>query len=271
MRLKAQPSGHHYHLDIAGAGAPLLLLHGFTGDSSIWRDLAAKLPPDLRPIRLDILGHGNSDKPSDQASYRMPALAADILDLLNQLQLQQAHLLGYSMGGRLALYLALRHPDRFASLILESASPGLANAPERAERRRRDETLAELIEARGASWFADYWERLPLWDTQATLPAEHASAQRKHRKSNDPRGLANSLRGLGTGAQPSLWHNLPKLTIPTLLIAGELDAKFLNLNQAMAQQIPNASLVVIPSAGHNTHLEDPSAFAQAVRSFLVRP
>ncbi|MCY3778700.1 MAG: 2-succinyl-6-hydroxy-2,4-cyclohexadiene-1-carboxylate synthase [Chloroflexi bacterium] len=268
MRLTANPSGHRYNIDITGAGPPLLLLHGFTGDSNTWRDFALDMSDDFKVIRLDVLGHGKSDKPAQASSYQMPAVAADIIDLLNQLEITRARLLGYSLGGRLALYLALTFPERFASLALESASPSLADACERAERRRNDEALASKIEARGIDWFVDYWESLPLWASQANLPSTVLAAQRKQRLASDPRGLANSLRGMGAGAQPSLWGDLPNLRIPTLLLIGALDHKFRRINELMTKTIPDARLVPIPSAGHNSHLENPTAFAQAVRSFL---
>ena len=268
MRLRANPSGHRYNVEVAGAGPALLLLHGFTGDGGAWHDFASDISGDFRVIRLDILGQGESDTPAQVASYAMSAVAADIIDLLNQLEITAAQLLGYSMGGRLALYLALHYPERFMSLMLESASPGLADSVERAERRRRDETLADKLEARGIDWFVDFWERLPLWASQANLPLTVLEAQRRQRLANDPRGLANSLRGMGAGAQPSLWQALSALTIPTLLLVGEYDDKFRRINQAMAEKIPKSRLVLIPSAGHNSHLENPAAFARAVRSFL---
>lgn len=268
MRLKAATSGHHYSIDISGAGPPLLLLHGFTGDSTSWHELAAVMSKKYRVISLDILGHGNSDKPAETASYHMTAIAADIISLLDQLNVRQARLLGYSMGGRLALYLALRSPERLSSLLLESASPGISDTAQRADRRRADESLASRIESQGMRWFVDYWERLPLWASQAKLPPAVLEAQRNQRLANDPLGLANSLRGMGAGAQPSLWQALPNLTMPTLLVAGQLDRKFRRLNEMMARKIPGAALAVIPAAGHNTHLENPEAFARAVRSFL---
>ena len=140
MRYKAASSGHQYNIEISGPdrGRPLLLLHGFTGDATSWPDLVSDMSDSLRPICLDILGHGKSDKPESVSSYHMPAVAADIIDLLEQLNIAQSHLLGYSLGGRLALFLALRYPERFMSLLLESASPGLADESERADRRRRD-------------------------------------------------------------------------------------------------------------------------------------
>ena len=269
-RLQATTSGHHYHIEIVGAGQPLLLLHGFSGDASTWREVAAAFADRWRVIMPDILGHGASDKPARDENYRMEAVAADIMDLLDQLRIQRTHLLGYSMGGRLALYMALRFPARVRSLILESASPGLAPASERADRRRHDEALADDIEAKGIAAFVDYWQRLPMWSSQARLPPEILEAQRQQRLSNSALGLANSLRGMGAGAQPNLWPQLPALQMPALLLAGEADHKYRRINAAMAARMPHARLRLIPAAGHNTHLENAPAFCREVSSFLAR-
>ena len=249
-------------------GQTLLLLHGFSGDCSSWDDAARRLPGEFQVIALDILGHGASDSPADPASYRMSAVAADIISLLDQQRLDRVHLLGYSLGGRLALYLALRYPERFSSLIMESASPGLADDRERAERKRRDAELADKIEAHGIEWFVDYWERLPIWDSQSRLPKNVQVVQRGQRLRNNPLGLANNLRGMGTGAQPSLWSELTELKLPALLVAGELDDKFRRTNARMAESISRAKMALIASAGHNVHLEQPERFYDLLQSFL---
>ena len=261
-------NGNQYELDISGAGEAILLLHGFSGDKSTRQALRSALEAEYTVIAIDIIGHGASAKPSQVAAYRMENVAADIVGLLDELALGPSHLLGYSLGGRLALYLALYYADRFSSLILESASPGLAGTEERAERRRRDNVLAQRIEDEGIEWFVKYWEDLTLWQSQRNLPTEILRSQRQQRLLNDPRGLANSLRGMGTGAQPNLWPQLPNLKLPTQLIVGELDRKFRIINEAMAVQIPNAQLSLVPAAGHNTHLESPAEFHQRVLSFL---
>ena len=265
MTVFRAPSGHRYNIEISGAGHPLLLLHGFTGDASTWRSVADPLARDFQLIAFDLLGHGASDVPAEVASYRMDAAAADLIALLDHLALTDPHLLGYSMGGRLALFTALQYPGRFQSLLLESASPGLADEAARAGRRLRDRELAEKIEARGLDWFVDYWERLPLWASQSE---GLLGRQRKQRLSNVPTGLANSLRAMGAGAQPNLWPRLSNLGLPTCLIVGERDDKFRRLNQAMDAALPNSRLAIINSAGHNTHLENPQAFCQTLRSFL---
>ena len=265
MPFRIVNSDHHYNVEVSGAGAALVLLHGFSGDCSTWHEATERLGDVFQLVVPDLLGHGASDHPADAKCYCMGAVAADIIDLLDQLTISTAHLAGYSMGGRLALFLALRYPERFKSLVLESASPGLAIEDERAARRKRDEDLAGRIEAYGIEWFVDTWQRLPLWKSQSE---QLKAAQRPQRLRNCARGLANSLRGMGSGVQPNLWRELPDLAVPTLLLVGEHDHRFRWINQKMAAMIPRPKLAVIPSAGHNTHLENPQAFYLALRSFL---
>jgi 2-succinyl-6-hydroxy-2,4-cyclohexadiene-1-carboxylate synthase len=261
-------NGHHYHIGISGSGVPILLLHGFTGDVSIWHDIRLALDNTYQVIAIDILGHGQSDKPSDISPYYMKNVARDMIQILDKLSVQQAHLLGYSMGGRLSLYLALHYPERFHSLILESASPGLATTQERDDRRTRDNALADKIEANGIEWFVDFWEKLSLWESQKSLSQDALSRQCTQRLQNDPQGLANSLRGMGTGRQPSLWDDLPSINLSTQLIVGEHDTKFIGINQEMAKLIPYTTMTPIANAGHTVHLENPVAFIDHLQSFL---
>ena len=247
----------------------MLLLHGFTGSSANWQPLQETLAGDFRTIAVDLPGHGRTGAPADLTRYAMPAVAADLVALLDHLQAGPSHLLGYSMGGRLALYLALVHPRRWRSLILESASPGLETPTARAERRRRDEALAAWIEAEGIAAFVARWEVLPLFASQRRLPAPVRRAHRAGRLRNRPAGLANSLRGMGTGVQPSLWPRLPTLALPTLLIAGALDEKFVSIARQMARHIPSARLAIVPDAGHAVHLEQPARYAAIVRARLA--
>ena len=198
----------------------------------------------------------------------MTQIAASLITLLDQHTSQPAHLLGYSMGGRLALYLAVHYPKRFHSLILESASPGLKTAVERDERRQRDNTLANRIERDSIEAFIDFWERLPLWASQQQLSKETHARLRQQRLQNNPAGLANSLRGMGTGVQSSLWQNLQNVQLPVLLMTGELDHKFIGIAQEMAPLLPLAQHITIPDAGHTIHLEKPTQYTQNVVSFL---
>jgi 2-succinyl-6-hydroxy-2,4-cyclohexadiene-1-carboxylate synthase len=246
----------------------LILLHGFTGSVANWATLLPRLTvPGRRLIALDLLGHGQADAPTDPARYSLEHCQSDILALLRILGVQsrEAVLLGYSMGGRIALYAALS--GFFRGLILESASPGLTDTTEREQRRQSDHALAERIEYEGVEAFIDYWEKLPLFASQNSLPPEIRTALRVQRLNNRASGLANSLRGAGTGIQPALHARLPELNLPTLLLAGELDTKFRQIASQMARSLPQASLHIVPASGHTIHLEQPALFAGFVNEF----
>lgn len=262
-------NGVDYAIEERGSGEPLLLLHGFTGSrANWWQTCAPELASQHRVITVDLLGHGETDAPLHSTRYAMKAAAEDLIGILERITEEPAHLLGYSMGGRLALYLALHHSKCFRSLTLESASPGLRTPEERAERRQRDGALADRIEREGVAAFVDFWESLSLWESQQQLDEQIRLRLRQQRLQNSALGLANSLRGMGTGVQPSLWDDLTRLTLPVLLLTGEYDHKFERINDAMAAQMPNAKRVTVSGAGHTTHLERPDAFAAAVSAHL---
>ena len=258
------------NVEKAGDGPPLLLLHGFTASAAGWGPLAAAWAPFFTTLSVDLPGHGRSASPAEVAAYTMAATVADLVAVLDRKGIPRAHVLGYSMGGRVALALAVAHPERIGALVLESASPGLAGAGERAARVAADAALAERIEREGVPAFVDYWENLPLWAGQARLSADARAALRAGRLQNNPVGLANSLRGLGTGSQSPLWDRLGDLACPTLLVAGYDDAKFSDLARRMAEAIPNNELLLAHNAGHAVHLEQPAVFARLVRDFLLQ-
>ncbi len=246
----------------------ILLLHGFTGDGDAWRKHAPVLARHATVVAVDLIGHGRSDAPSDPARYDMARCVADLLVVLDHLGLSRVAVLGYSMGARVALHLAAAASDRVSALILESGSPGLAAEEERRARRDSDEALAVRIERDGVERFVDYWEALPLFATQRRLPAAVRIVQRRQRLCNSAVGLANSLHGMGTGVQASLWGRLVEMQAPTLLIVGALDDKFGAIGAAMAAALPHARLAVVPDAGHTVHLEQPAEFDRLVTDFL---
>lgn len=261
-------NGVHYHVERAGSGPPLVLLHGFTGSAVTWEPFLPIFARAFATIAIDLLGHGQSAAPANAVRYRPECVVADLVVLLDRLGVRRAAWLGYSLGGRVALRVALEQPPVVAALVLEGVSPGIADAAERAERARSDEALAELIEREGITAFVDRWERLPLFASQTRLPPAAWAALRRQRLANDPVGLANSLRGLGQGAQPPLHGRLADVRVPTLLIVGEEDAKFRRLAEEMAAIMPEARVAVVTGAGHAAHLEQPDLFAQAVLDFL---
>jgi 2-succinyl-6-hydroxy-2,4-cyclohexadiene-1-carboxylate synthase len=233
---------------------PLVLLHGFTQTRQSWRRTVAALDGRYRAVVPDLPGHG-------QMSERRPASLAATLAYLRAL-VDEPHLLaGYSMGGRIALHAALARPERVRRLVLLGASPGLADPAEREEHRRADDALADRIEAIGVEAFAEEWGRLPLWEGQPDRVRAAANADRLR---NTPAGLADALRGLGTGALEPLWDRLGELPMPVVLIAGERDAKFRAIAEQMAERIPDARVEVVPGAGHAAHLERPDLVAAAI-------
>lgn len=247
----------------------LVLLHGFTLNAASWGDLLDKLAmPGMQVIALDMLGHGQSDAPSDPRRYSIEHCQADIIGVLQTLGIREAILLGYSMGARIALYTAFA--GFFRAIILESASPGLADPAAREQRRMSDEELAARIEREGVAAFVEYWEHIPLFASQNKVAIEQRVELHAQRLANRADGLANSLRGVGTGAQPSLHAHLSELDLPTLLLAGTLDTKFCAIARQMAQQLPGAQLHIIPDAGHTVHLEQPDLFIRQVQAFCAR-
>jgi 2-succinyl-6-hydroxy-2,4-cyclohexadiene-1-carboxylate synthase len=250
-------------------GEPVLLLHGFFGCRSNWETLARELAANrFHAIAVDLPGHGDTSSPPEADRYRIERVAADLLTLLDKLGFGRIHLLGYSMGGRTALTFASLYSERLLSLVLESSSPGLPTEEERRQRRESDAALADQIEARGLEWFADYWSSLPLFATMRRLDKGILGRIREQRMRQHPSGLANSLRGMGTGSQPSWWDGLPRLNLPVLLIAGEEDEKYAAIAERMRALLPAAEKVIVPGAGHNVHLEKPDVFRDVVISFF---
>ena len=258
-----------WYVSVRGQGHPILMLHGFTGSADSWTNVAQALENRFQCIAVDITGHGRTSAPIDISAYNMETVCADLLQVMSRLGYEKFHVLGYSMGGRLALYLALTAPWRVRSLCLESASPGLQTEEERKQRRASDERLADEIERYGVEAFVNKWERLPLFATQSRLPEQVRRLQRQIRLSQRKVGLANSLRGMGTGAQPNLWGRLQELNMPVLLVTGALDDKFCKIAERMLQGIPTARYITIADAGHTVHMEQCAGYVDAVAGFFA--
>jgi 2-succinyl-6-hydroxy-2,4-cyclohexadiene-1-carboxylate synthase len=220
------------------------VLHGFAGGP---RAFASFFPGAQAP---ELPGHGSAP---DASSWE---------EAVERLRPDgEVELFGYSMGARLALALALRHPGSVARLTLESGTAGIEDAGERARRKQEDDALATFIETEGMEKFVDRWEQHP---TLASL-RPFAARLRPERLAHRPSGLASALRQLGTGAQPSLWGGLADLRVPVRLIAGARDEKFAALARRMHELLPRADLVIVPDCGHAPHLERPQAFLEALR------
>ena len=238
-----------------GAGERIVLVHGFTQTLRSWDPLAAGLAARRSVARVDLPGHGGS------APVRLDFVeTAAALGAVGG----QAAYVGYSLGGRLCLRLALDRPDLVTALVLLGASPGLADPDERAARRQADEAVAASIERDGTAAFLERWLAGPLFAGLRPAPADLAA-----RRANPPDGLAAALRLLGTGAQEPLWDRLGELHPPTLLVAGADDTKFAALAHQMAARIgASAEVALVPAAGHAAHLERPAEIAVLVERFL---
>jgi 2-succinyl-6-hydroxy-2,4-cyclohexadiene-1-carboxylate synthase len=233
----------------------VLLLHGFTHTGASWEPVVAALDERYRALAPDIRGHGAA---SDATEVTLSAVIEDLGALVPS---EEFILVGYSMGGRIALHVALAMPARVERLILIGASPGIAARGEREARRRDDERLAQELGAMPIEDFAARWAQTPIL---AGSPSQVLANVHADRLRSTPGGLARALRGLGTGALPSLWDRLGELLMPVTLVVGERDEKFLALAREMAGTIPDAEVVVVSGAGHAVHLEAPEQVAEII-------
>jgi 2-succinyl-6-hydroxy-2,4-cyclohexadiene-1-carboxylate synthase len=261
--------GAELEVEATGHGPAVLALHGFTGTARTWVSLAAALLDQRRVIAPDLLGHGRSAAPADPARYALERQADDLAALLSALDAVPADVVGYSMGARLALVLALRHPSVVRGLILESPSAGIHDATERARRRAADEALAGQLERDGLASFVETWEAQPLFASQSALPDDLRARLRTERLAHDPPGLAASLRGAGQGVMVPLYDRLAVVDCPALVIAGALDPVGLKRAGEVTAGLPAARLEVVSDAGHAPHLEQPEAFLRLAGEHLA--
>ena len=233
----------------------LVLLHGFSATRHAWDAVAAQLSPQrYLPLALDLPGHG--DAAEQVAPISFDSCVADVLANAPE----RFALCGYSLGGRVALHVALAAPERVTRLVLVSTSAGIDDEAERAERRAADRRLADELERIAFEQFIERWRTQPLF---ADDPPEVGELAREDQRRNRPHVLAAVLRGIGTGEMTPLWDRLGELTMPVTVVVGERDAKFRALGERMAALIPAAQLVVIPG-GHRLALESPAAVARSL-------
>jgi 2-succinyl-6-hydroxy-2,4-cyclohexadiene-1-carboxylate synthase len=235
------------------------------GDHRDWDSVANALSTDFDCITVDLPGHGQSINEGETSNFA--SVATSIIDIADEVDADSFSLVGYSLGGRLALYFANLFAMRIDTLILESASPGLHTQPERAARCKHDEALACHLESQPLEQFIDAWYAQPLFATMHRHP-ERFAALRARRLEQNPKELANNLIAMGTGAQPPVWDDLPDHHIPTLLILGEHDEKFRDIADEMAALSSAIQIETIPECGHNVHFENPERYTARLRDFL---
>jgi 2-succinyl-6-hydroxy-2,4-cyclohexadiene-1-carboxylate synthase len=252
--------------EIGGDGPEVVtFLHGFTQRGRGWAEVIELLGPGRRWLTLDLRGHGDTVE-ADGAPVTMDACRADLVALWDDLGIRRSHLVGYSMGARLALHVAVHAGDRLLSLAGVAPHAGLRGA-DRQLRRDADDLLAARIADEGIDWFAGYWSALPLFAGLSLRGPTYVEEVRLTRLDNRPAGLAASLRDMGLGAMEPLWDGLPAIAVPALLTAGAEDVRA-SVTAEVAAAIPGARLEIVAESGHCLHMERPGVFARALSHFL---
>jgi 2-succinyl-6-hydroxy-2,4-cyclohexadiene-1-carboxylate synthase len=252
---------------VSGTGTPVTLLHGFTQNGRSWLEVISRMPEGWMWIVPDLRGHGET-RTRPGAPCNMDACTRDLELLWDHLGVPRTHLAGYSMGGRLALHVAARRPERVLSLLTIGAHAGLEEDA-REGRRRGDEALAERIEKDGLESFVNYWSALPLFAGLERRGPAFVAQVHAERLTNHVAGLACSLRGMGAGAMDPLWEDLARVPFPCTFVAGQLDHGYVSSARRLAATVPHGRVEVVPRAGHTVHQERPDAFARVLADHLV--
>jgi 2-succinyl-6-hydroxy-2,4-cyclohexadiene-1-carboxylate synthase len=236
----------------------VVLLHGFSGTHRAWDGVIAALDRERysQPLALDLPGHGQA------ADVERPITFAGCVEYVLARAPERFVLCGYSLGGRIALHVALAASARVERLVLVSCSPGIEDAHERAARREADDRLAVELETGPFEDFIERWRTQPLF---ADEPAPAGELAREDQRRNRPDALAAVLRGVGAGAMQPLWDRLGELRMPVTVVVGERDRKYVAIGQRMADAIPACELRIVPG-GHGLVLERPDMLARALES-----
>ncbi len=253
--------------------ATVVGLHGFTGAAAAWDEVSARLPAGVEMHCPELLGHAGG--PGDEGASSGGGFEAEVSRLADWIDRrrggrEKAYLVGYSLGARLALGLALERPRSLAGVLLIGVHPGLTDPAEREQRERAERLLVARLEQQGLPAFLDYWQALPLFASQATVKAPALASQRRWRQRHSAAGLAVALRQLGLGSMPSFVNRLAELRLPIRLMVGERDTKFRRVASEMLPSLLRGTYQMVPAAGHNLILEQPSRVAAAIVEELLK-
>jgi 2-succinyl-6-hydroxy-2,4-cyclohexadiene-1-carboxylate synthase len=231
-------------------------LHGFSQHGDSWDELVSLAGDNRRWLTPDL------------RATTLAGARAEVLALWAREGVERSHLMGYSQGGRVALFCAAAHPGRVRTLTAIGAHAGLEGA-QRSVRMAEDEALARRIEREGVDWFAEHWAALPLFAGLSRRGPAVLARLDAGRRRNDARHLAATLRGMGAGATQPFWDRLGAITAPALLVAGAEDPRYVDFAERLLAAIPDARLAVVPRAGHAVHIERPDAFAALLADHLA--
>lgn len=271
MRIEVLGTSFHYEVRGDGGAAesthPVLFLHGFSQSLATWYPVVERMP-DEHIVLLDLIGHGESDKPEVDAPYSVFSQVEQLEAVRQAFGLGPVRVVGYSMGGRIALMYAVRYPASISALVLESASFGPRTPAEREAYAARDRAMAERVRESSASEFARWWAETPVLASQQALPLELQEAEARSRAANDTQALARALLGSGQSQMPTLFEAASRLPMPLLYICGAHDAKY----SALADEAHKAWGLDVRrfATGHNVHLERPHEYAETLVEFFER-
>ncbi len=260
-RIQMNFGDYHYGVTVVGDGKPLVCVHGFSESGTTWDGIHVD---GYRMIRIDLIGHGTSSRPTEVEAYTIPQILFDIHRIVYSLAGERYALLGYSMGARIALLYALQYPLEVTKLMLESGSVGIAEDVARSDRREADTALGKRIREQSIQWFAATWAKLDIFKSQHTLPNAIQHRIQQRRLQNSPHALAFTLEGSGQGVMPYVGHRLQELTMPVCYISGELDAKYTKIGRQYFAHVHH----VVLGAGHNVHVEKPCQYMRILKEFL---
>jgi 2-succinyl-6-hydroxy-2,4-cyclohexadiene-1-carboxylate synthase len=253
---------------VEGKGLPLLLIHGFTGTNKSFDVVSKYMQQYFKVVRIDLVGHGKS-MTYNEADYSFENSINSIISIIDKLNLRKVNVLGYSLGGRIAMHLASGFQKKINKLILCSASYGLDNLEEKKKRINSDQKLINLLEKKGIKDFVNHWESIPLWDFEKKLPLEKRIKHKIIRLENNPLGLSMNLKHQGQGNQNNLLPELQKINNKTLILYGENDEKYENLSKKISNSIRKSKTMMVPESGHNIILENPIFVCREVKDFIL--
>lgn len=265
MNIRIRGIEYHFERHQANERLPsLVLLHGFLGSGKVFKPLIPELCSFCNPVTIDLLGHGKTEGAEMHYRFSTREQIADIAKLIReQFTIPPVFLYGYSMGARLALQIALHHPELLQGLILESGTFGIESETERLARQSLDASRADSIMGTFQGFLSD-WENMPMFETQQST-AQYSEIQ----KAQNSTWMANSLLGFGTGTMPCVKDQLANIELPVQLIAGKRDGKFVRVNQAMNRTISDSTLSIVAESGHRVHLDQPKELTGILRTFIT--
>lgn len=267
MKIKIRGLSYHYEIHQKDEGKHyLLMLHGFLGNGDSFNHLLPSLKTFCNPVTVDLLGHGRTEGAELHYRFSTREQVADLLKLISEQLYHPLYLYGYSMGGRLALQLALHDPKLFSALILESSTFGIENDTERQARQSLDAQRCDQIIG-NYEGFLEEWKKMPLFGKP--INTDLTKEMYKAHENQNPLWMSNSLQGFGTGTMPCVRERLKEFHIPVQLIVGEQDNKFLHINRQIEKEIKDCTLKVVPNAMHRVHVEQPDIVVETIRNFMV--